>query len=69
MEESYRELDVRHILHDWARSEDERRASAESSDRLAKDLAKYTQFTLRPPPASGRLTCQWIGPTLHCEPY
>jgi hypothetical protein len=62
MKESYLTLWIQQTLYDEARSEHERRAVAEMSDRLAK----HTQFTLLPLPGPGRLTCHWVGPTLYC---
>jgi hypothetical protein len=65
MKESHLNLRLELSMYDEARSGDERRARAELLDRLVK----YTQFVLRPPPDTGRLTCHWVRPTLYCEPY
>jgi hypothetical protein len=64
LQESWLQLREREDRYDQARSEEQRRALAESM----RDLSRQAQSS--PPPAgTGRMTCRWIGPTLYCDSY
>ncbi len=48
--------------YDKARSDAERRAIADSLDKIGDTIRNQP-----PPPGSGRVTCRWLGPTLICD--
>ncbi len=62
LHEAWLEARAAEAQYDRARSEAERRALAESFDRMDRQVRS-------PPPGSGRMTCRWIGATLYCDPY
>jgi hypothetical protein len=58
------EFRKRQEKYNQARSDEQRRALADSM----RDLSRQAQSS-PPPSGSGRMTCRWIGPTLYCDPY
>jgi hypothetical protein len=64
LQESNLEFKAREEQYFQARSDEQRRALAESM----RDLSRQAQSS-PPPSGSGRMTCRWIGPTLYCDSY
>jgi hypothetical protein len=64
LHESYLEFSAREDAFFQARSDEQRRALAESM----RDLSRQAQSS-PPPSGTGRMTCRWIGPTLYCDSY
>lgn len=62
--ESWLQYKAREAEYNQARSDAQRRAAAESLDRMSQQAR-----SMSPPPGSGRLTCRWVGATLYCDPY
>lgn len=55
----------RKASYDQSRSDEQRRAIAQSLDRVNQQARSAPP----PPPGVGRLKCRWVGPTLYCDPY
>lgn len=65
LHEAWLEFQAAQADYDRAQTDAQRRAVGENLDRLARN-AQSSQPRL---PASGRMTCRWVGPTLYCDPY
>lgn len=65
LRQSFLEFSERWSAYQKARSDEERRQLARGFEDLSR------QFQSAPPPAPGasRVTCQWVGPTLHCTAF
>lgn len=65
LHQAWLELKVRRDAYNQARSDEQRRALAESMDNISRQARSAPPL----PSGAGRMTCRWVGPTLYCDPY
>ena len=62
LHEAYLEFSAREDAYFQARSDEQRRAFAESLRSIQPQVGPQ-------PPGLGRMTCRWVRSTLYCDPY